>query len=366
MSHPEPAWRSFLLTVTKVAAGLVIALLALVVGIDPHDHLALSPPLERAPVNTNQRYSYPAIARNPAFDSAVFGTSTARLLEPRVLDEHLGGRFANLAMNSATAYEQSRIFELFVRSREHARTIVLGVDVVWCEIGEAYNKYTFRAFPEWLYDDNRWNDFLHLLDGNTLEQTGRQLEYLAGRRPPRYGFDGFENFLEAKDTYDAERALRNLYGPDGPRPRAAGPAAPAEPPEVVHAWRFPTHALLEQMLATAPVETLKVLFFVPYHHFSQPPRWSEADLRWRECKRRVTEIAGRYPNTHVLDFMIDSEITLRDENYWDPLHYSLPVGHRIVALLAQGVREQRTQPRLFRYLGGAAPDGIDPNVAATP
>lgn len=354
MSHPEPAWHAFLLTVIKVTVVLVATLFVLIVVVDPHDHLLLSPSFERAPINTNQRFSYPAIAREGHFDSAVFGTSTARLLEPRILDEHFGGRFANLSMNSATAYEQSRIFELFLRRRAQPRTVILGVDVVWCETGERYEKYTFREFPEWLYDDNAWNDFLHLLDGNTLEQTGRQLEFLAGRRAPRYGFDGFENFLEARNTYDFQRALTNLYGPQGPRPKAAGPAEPALTAEVVRGWNFPTHGMLDTMLTALPADTLKVLFFVPYHYFSQPARWTGAALRWQECKRRISAIAERHPNTHVLDFMIGSEITRRDENYWDPLHFSLTVGHRIIALLAAGAHERRGQPDLFDYLGGQA------------
>ena len=63
----------------------------------------------RAPVATNARFSFPALARSAKFDSAVFGTSTSRLLRPVMLDPEFGARFANLAMNDATAYEQARI-----------------------------------------------------------------------------------------------------------------------------------------------------------------------------------------------------------------------------------------------------------------
>ena len=82
---------------------------AFVVLVDPFDTLPLSPPADRVPVATNARFAFPALARSPKFDSAIFGTSTSRLLRPAVLNAAFGARFANLAMNAATAYEQSRL-----------------------------------------------------------------------------------------------------------------------------------------------------------------------------------------------------------------------------------------------------------------
>lgn len=47
-----------------------------IVIMDPHDHVFFSPPFVRALINTNQRFSYPALARSERFDSLVIGTST--------------------------------------------------------------------------------------------------------------------------------------------------------------------------------------------------------------------------------------------------------------------------------------------------
>ncbi len=51
------AWRGFWITALGTACGLAAALYAAVVVVDPYDTLWLSPPFERAPVSTNQRYS---------------------------------------------------------------------------------------------------------------------------------------------------------------------------------------------------------------------------------------------------------------------------------------------------------------------
>ena len=347
-------WRGFWRTTIGTAAGLGAVIYALLLVIDPYDTVFFSPPFDRAPVTTNQRFSFPALARNRRFDSAVIGTSTARLLDPARLNADLGGSFVNLSMNSGTAYEQSQIFKVFSRHHPRPRTVVFGIDIEWCKVDETYKKFTPRPFPPWMYDDDRWNDMLHLFNLPALEEMARQFAYLTGLRAQKYGKDGYTDFLPPAGSYDLERARRNLY--DGQPPHRKAPVAePFDPaPEVRAAWPFATHPLMAEMLDALPDETVKVLMFVPYHHFHQPAPGSRQDAYWAECKRRLTKLAAGFPNTHVLDFMIRSEITLRDRNYWDPLHFDRTIASRVIALIARAVETRRGGDGLYRYL---TPDG---------
>jgi hypothetical protein len=350
MDGSRVSWKRFLGLLLRTAGGLILGLYAAVLIIDPYNTVWFSPPFSRAPMATNQRFSFPALARSDRFDSAIIGTSTTRLLEPTLFNHLLGGAFVNLSMNSGTAYEQSRILDLFTRHHQRVKTVILGIDVAWCETGETYQKFTQRPFPPWMYDDNRWNDLLYLFNFPTLEETGKEFAYMTGIRPLKYGLDGYTNFLPDRAVYSIEKARKNLYGNGAPRRKA-----PADPPVMIgNAERtrlnFPTHELMRDMLAALPAATRKVLLFVPYHHFHQPQPRSEADTRWRECKRRLTRLAGGFENTHVLDLMIPSEITLKDENYWDPLHYNTEVAAQIAELVAHGIREKTGSPGLFKYL----------------
>ncbi len=251
-------------------AGLALLLAGAIWVVDPYDNLPVKLPLKRMPLAQNQRYSYPAIARNPVFDSAVVGTSTTRLLRPEVFNEAFNARFANLSMNSATAYEQTRILEVFVRHHRAPETVIIGLDIVWCEVGEEQVKYTFRRFPEWMYDANPWNDIAHLLAFKTFEDLGRQAGYLLGLRKARYGYDGYANFLLPQSEYDLDKARKKIYGSNQPRLRE-GPALP--PPGIDKkrvSWTYPSHSLLDGMLKNLPAKTQKILFFVPYHRYSVP------------------------------------------------------------------------------------------------
>ena len=203
-------WRRYWMGTLGGATGLVALLYALVLVIDPFDTVWFSPPFDREPISTNQRYSYPALARKARFDSAVFGSSSTRLLRPAKLDATVGGSFVNLSMNSDTAYEQSRILAVFLRHHPMPKTVVLGIDsTVWC-VADA-DKFTPRPFPPWMYDDDRWNDLAYLFNDKALENAVRMLELLRGVRQAKYQRNGYRDFLPAPQEYDLEKVRREIY-----------------------------------------------------------------------------------------------------------------------------------------------------------
>ncbi len=177
------AWRGMARTAAVTLAGGLALVCGVIFLVDPYDVVPFSPRAERPMMDLNQRWLYPGVARSGRFDSYVIGTSTIRLLDPERLDRAFGGRFANLAMNSATAWEQDQLARVILRAGGPPRTLVIGIDTVWCARDADTQRITFRGFPEWMYDDNRWNDLLHLLNGKTLEIAGRLLGYWLGLTP---------------------------------------------------------------------------------------------------------------------------------------------------------------------------------------
>ncbi len=352
-SQAVPAWRRFLkvLAATVLSAGLSLYSLLLVV--DGYDTVWFAPAFDREPVTSNQRFSFPALARKARFDSAIIGTSTARLLQPRALDALFGARFVNLAMNDATAWEEAQIFAVFRRHHPNPRAVILGIDAVWCAPGDDYRKLTPRPFPAWMYDDDRWNDLLHLFNLPALEETGRQAAYLTGLRKPKYGKDGYTTFLPPDSEYDLVRARANIYSADGGHPTRPDPVVP---PVVLseaeaRAINFPMHGLLKDMLDALPPATLKILPVMPYHLRHQPQPGSRRAAEWVECKRRIAAMIALQRNAHIVDFMIASDITGRDENYWDPLHYTQAVAAVLTQAIGDAVLEHRDGQGLYRYFG---------------
>jgi hypothetical protein len=329
ISSSDPsAWQRFFRLGVGCAAIVTAVLYLFVVLVDPFDTLPLSPPADRPPVSTNARFSFPALARSPRFDAAIFGTSTSRLLRPAALDPLFGTRFANLAMNDATPYEQRRLMSLFIAAHPDAKAFVLGVDVHWCATGAPDVKYTPRPFPEWMYDQghwlDRWRGYAEMLNTYAVQEAGQQFGVLTGLKPPTYGRDGYTSFVPPDSEYDRAKVAEHMQGtvPDDP------PGTRNGPPDT---WRFPELEALRDQLAAMPRQTTRILFFVPNNHRLQaPPSGPVADV-WAECKRRAAVL---FPGTLVVDFMIPSPITLDDDNYWDPRHYRVGIADRIAGDLA--------------------------------
>ncbi len=231
ISNSDP-WRRFLAWLLGTALGGFLFVYAFVAIVDPWGVLPLSPPLPRVPVSSNARYSFPALARSPAFNAAIFGTSTSRLLNPALLDPLLGASFANLAMNSATALEQSRLLAVFARAHPAARAVLIGLDPAWCD--EHPEALTPRPFPAWMYGGSPWGGYLEIANLYAVQEAANQFAVMTGLKRRRYGLDGYTDFLPPERAYDPAASPSASPAGDRSAPRRPHPA----PAMCSQQWRF--------------------------------------------------------------------------------------------------------------------------------
>jgi hypothetical protein len=305
--------------------GVLAVLWGFVVLVDPWDTLPLSPPLRRVPISTNARFSFPALARSPRFDSAVFGTSTSRLLQPAHLDPGFGAHFVNLSMNSATAWEQTQMLQVFLRAHPAPRAIIVGLDTEWCQ--PAIVRTTGRPFPEWMYGTNLWSAYGHMLTPYAVQEAANQFAVMVGWHRRRYGLDGYTRFVPNDAAYDPARVDAAF---------ARWPPVDASPAAKGQHFVFPGMTMLQDALAPLPPDTRVALYFTPNHVSQQGVPGSQTAAWWAACKRAATRVAAAR-GASVLDFMVPSAITTDRTNYWDPLHYRESVAARLAAALARGM-----------------------------
>ena len=294
-----------------------------VIVIDPWNALPLSPALPRVPISTNARYSFPALARSPRFDSIVLGDSSARLLRPVDLDPGFGAHFANLAMNSATAYEQSQLLAVFLRDHPHPRVVIVAIDNAWCS--PTLTQFSSRAFPAWMYRPNRWPAYREMLTPYAVQEAANQFAVMMGWKRRRYGLDGYTSFVPPDSAYDPARRDRAFLR----WPSLDHDPAPTGLPIL------PSLRLLDFMLASIPPATRKIVYFTPYHTDQLGAPGSATAWRWDGCKQAVAAIA-RQEGAEALDFQIPSPITLDRDNFWDPVHYRQSVATRVTEGLVRG------------------------------
>ena len=115
------------------------------------------------------------------------------------------------------------------------------------------------------------------------------------------------------------------------------------------AWRF---AALERLAATlgALAQSARlVVLFPPVHIAIQPVPGSFEAAQDAECKERVVSIVAAHRGQTV-DLRFASPITVEDANYWDALHYRLPIAGRIAEILGEASKGEAGGPD-FRVLG---------------
>lgn len=325
------AWCRFWYIAIASFAAPTAMLFLFVAIVDPWDGFPLSPPLPRHPVSSLARYALPMLARSARFDSAIIGTSTARLIRPAVLDSLLDARFVMLAFDAATAYEQARMLALFLGAHPQARYVVIGMDIRWCDPGPEQPRFPGYDFPEWLYVPTSWSGYRHGLTLFGLRESWAQFTAMLGLRALSRGPDGYAVFAGAEAAWNLPRALERI-AESGIMP---GPPDPETPPAT---WPMVTLPRLGGMLAAMPPTTEVLLFFPPFAQAYQGPPGGPARRYWAECKRRVSALAEARPGTVVADFLIDSAITSGATNYYDGVHYRTTVADRVAALLALAFR----------------------------
>jgi len=347
----ESSWRDFLVTfATTFAAILIMA--AVFIGLtNPYGNLPALGLARHAIADGNQRFQYPAIARSGDFDSVLVGTSTSGILRPQSLNGALGGRFANLAMDSARAWEQVQMARLFQSRTKGPASLIIGLDTVWCEEDAGDVRVTERGFPVWMYDTGILNDLPHMLNWKAIDIGVKKLGVALGWKPPRIGNDGYKVFLPDETLYDAAK-VRNLLGRWIPQEYAEGNAgADAIAGREVN---LPALAWLDEMLSL-PWRRV-TLVFMPVHITAQPRAGSDRAYVEHQCKVRIAGIARRHSAT-VIDFRIPSTLTMADANYWDRLHYRVPVGEELVQSIARALSTLKDDPAgTWRVLAAPSPN----------
>lgn len=350
-SAKSPAWPHFLKTLVIAALVSGAGLIAFVAAFDPYGVVRRSD--HPVMVDQNQRLMYPQIVRSRRFDSAVVGTSTIRLLDPARLDALFGGRFANLAMNAATPWEQSRMAALVLRENPAPKALVWGIDLPgWCapEAAEPARRITFRGFPDWLFDPIGWQAWSHLFNLRTLEFAAKLFVTRLGIIKPRIRDDGYDVFVPPEWRYDLERARyhirRGLPAQDESQPEE--PPAPRITTKPLNeaAPQRPALAWLEETVQRLPAGTNLIIGFMPVHTAVQPAPGSAAARDEAQCKSEIAAIAAE-ANGVVVDFRIPSDVTREDSNYWDPLHYRVGIAERIAQALKTARADGRDDPAGF-------------------
>jgi hypothetical protein len=308
-------WRRVLRNYAAATVAAWLALVALVLAVDPYDtgRFALLP--SRGVPDFGQRLSFASVGRRPDVDAAIFGNSTIQLLDPARLSQLSGRRFVSLAVPGSGPREQLAIADWFHRRhRGDTLTLIFGLDSTWCTTENPIP--LVNPFPFWLYSRNRLDYALGMMRYKSIEAAIRKVKMLMGRERSAAS-DGYHD-------YDTGHTWTGLE---------LESVEPAPERDSVSNAAFTAPSLLEAFLKTLERQTKIVLVEVPRHADTLPS--TEAASRHLDaCKSTYRAIADARPGAVMLDFLVDDAMTRNDENFWDTVHYRSPVAREIERQIA--------------------------------
>jgi hypothetical protein len=348
-------WSRFLWGFAITGLGGLASALFFVLLVDP---LGVSP-IGVMPKNgyavSDRRFDAPQIIASGTFDSFLVGTSTIHHVDPQWADDAFGGRFATVAIHGGTPYELTKMMQLIGREAPQTKRIIIGLDARrWCKT-TPYDQYNPKiAFPDWLYDENRINDFEGVLNLKMLGYSLRQVEIALGQRPPSIPADGYHNNLvEAK--WSLSLARKNLYNGRKRKQDAAALGlddADEAAFDTTEKHEHPDLTFLLDALAALPPEADLIVAVLPSHITAIRKR-DRGDIE--QCKREIAALVDARRG-ELVDFRIDSIWTRDDENFWDENHTRVRVAEGLIKRLREAKDGRRDAgDGVYRVLAGGKP-----------
>jgi hypothetical protein len=321
ISDRSPGWRRSLaacLGALGLGALLLFALMALV---DPYDSgrfgwLGIAGVDDKNPLTANA-----SRARDPQFDSAIFGNSTGQLLNPTELSQATGKRFVQLVAPGADPRGHLAILDFFQRNHPRIGALVFAVDDPWCS--HTLPNLPANSFPFWLYRGSMFGYVGQMFTWSAIDRVFRRLTIGFGSRKPTYP-DGFWSYEE-------------VWPPGQKHPAVVSqPSAPAFAGAVSDV--FPFKAMLDQALRKLPADVPVVLIAPPVFHTVIPKPGTEAAAERQACNAAYRSIVAGRPNSNFIDYRIDNELTRDPANFADFIHYRTKIASKLDEGIAASIR----------------------------
>jgi len=273
----------------------------------------------------NQRYLNPGLAKNYDFNSIIIGTS---MTENFTLDrtKMIMHNPIKLSIAGGKAYEFKQILEIAFASH-NIQTVLFGLDVYsFLNIKESYD-----GLPDYLCDDNFFNDYKYLLHFDTLK---RAFKVLFSKDNNKNQKDyNYNHMFEWQAFNQKNFTLGNVIDNWNNRDKLFK--------HQKNLWNFQElKNNFDESLYKIIAENKNInfiLFFPPYSALTYKD-WEEKDSlnTILEFKEYMYNKLAALENVSLYDFQIAKEITHNLNNYKDITHYSQDINYWIIDQIYYG------------------------------
>lgn len=301
--------------------GAAMLVLALMVVVDPYDSGKLGLLGIDGVDNRLTQITAASRARDPNFNAAILGNSTAQMIEPEALSRATSLRFVQLYTTGSAPREQLAVLDFFLRNHKQVGALVIAADPGWCV--HARPKEEGAPFPYWLYDTSVVIYAVRLISWQAIEQAFQRLGIGLGWRQ-RMNPDGFVSY---EDIW-----------PPGQFKEAN---APRDPVRAVSARAaFPEIRALQDVVRKLQADVPIVIIVPPTFAATVPISGTDLALERGACDAALKAVIAGRARSNFISYRVDNALTRDRDNFVDFIHYrpklARRIGQGIIASLRDG------------------------------
>lgn len=321
-SETDPGWGRSITACMGTLIGAAVLVLALMVIVDPYDSGKLGLLGIDGVDNRLTQITAASRARDPNFNAAILGNSTAQMIEPAELSRATDLHFVQLYTTGSAPREQLAVLDFFLRNHKQIGALVIAADPGWCV--HARPKEEGAPFPYWLYDRSVVTYAVRLISWQAIEQAFQRLSIGLGWRP-RMNPDGFVSY---EDIW-----------PPGQFKQLGWPRDPAPAASTETRGTFPEIAALVEIVRKLPADVPIVIIVPPTFAATVPKPGTDVALERGACDTALKTVIEGRPRSNFISYRVDNELTRNRDNFADFIHYRPKLARRIEQGIIASLRD---------------------------
>ena len=314
---------------------LILFIALIVIYVDPYMHY--HEPMIGMNYMASEVYINDGMTKNCKYEAIITGSSTSGGFSEKEAEAVFGKKFICVSFPGESFKRIGDNLQVGFCENEDLDMVIWGLDPMWF-IAEA-DWLAYEAYPEYLYDDNLWNDVNYLLNGDVLlkeivkplwERKMNQTEI------DNLGYDDNEKII-TNDKKNDEREKLVLDNYDRP-PKNIQSVDETETEEIIKRLQQNLNKNVIARIEERPEVTFYI-FFPPYSVLwwdSIHQSGDEIMERRLYMEQFAIEQLLKYNNVQLFSFANNFDLTCNLNNYIDDVHYTSEVYTQILYWIKEG------------------------------
>lgn len=313
---------------------VVLFVVGVVVVIDPYFHY--HKPVEGISYRLyEERYVNDGISRHFDYDAIITGTSMTQNFKTSEFDALFGVKSVKEPFSGAGFEELADNLDRALTYNENCKTVLMCLD--YNGLNREYDWKQYEDYPEYLYDNNIFNDTSYVLNKAILYRGCFNNLYMTLAGMPSTTFDEYSAWGSA---YGFEQIMTTYTRAEEKAPMAEG-LTEEEKVRVKDNIEKNILPLLEKY-----PDTEFLFFYSPYSILYWDSLYMEGRIQAQlEAEEMVTKMLLSYENVRLFSFFENTELICNLDKYRDKEHYISEVNSFLLEQMSQGNYEITAENR---------------------